>query len=59
MITYAEMSRALKSFLSERKKIDIPSTMTKGKHLKGEIHLMQIRSLLLVRFGCLMEGDGA
>lgn len=34
MITYAEMRLALNN-----KKIDIPSTMTKGKHLKGETHL--------------------
>lgn len=49
MITYAEMSLALETFLS-MEKIDIPSTMTKGKHLKGEIHLMQIYSLLLLLF---------
>lgn len=45
MITYAEIELALKSM---GEKIDIPSTMTKGKHLKGEIHLLSICSLLLV-----------
>lgn len=60
MITYAEMSLALETVLS-MEKIDIPSTMTKGKHLKGEKFVLCKFIRCCCFFSCFVvikEGQG-